>query len=187
MTAWILDDGPLDDLARNVTAEEARTWPKGQLFIVRQTATDADGRRLSLTADRETPLAVLDIPLESEAANIVYTHLRRQAGGTANLAEHQAIAWILTASIDAVFVTEDKRAALTALAELGCGRVAHAFDLWLHLADEGMITFDQLRSLSESVSRKDQGLPGVALRIRQKLTSASCGTRDEDGPSSPAE
>jgi len=58
---------------------------------------------------------------------------RLDTGRETNRAEHEAIAWALIHGPESVFVTADKRASLTALAELGRGRVCHPFDLWLEL------------------------------------------------------
>ncbi len=65
-----------------------------------------------------------------------------------------------------IFVTLDKRAAMLALAELGRGRVAHAFDLWLHLRDSGLVDSTVFDALCQRTKRSDGALPGIPLRCR---------------------
>lgn len=142
MPTWILDDGPFGDLARFVDVEEVERWPGGQLYIAEQTVLEApvgSNRRALLDAD-PSPFQSFSITMGSPASDIIYNHLRRTAGrATANLAEHQSIAWAISERPDAIFVVVDRKATILALAELGCGRVAHAHDLWLYLRDETLI------------------------------------------------
>ena len=93
----------------------------------------------------------------ARAFNVLHNHLRPTTSRpTANLAEHQAIAWIISERRDGIFVTEDKKAAFLALAELGCGRVAHSHDLWLYLRDEGIINPLQFANLCKATCRTDR-------------------------------
>jgi len=104
------------------------------MYIAEQTALDAslDPSRSALLAADPSPFKSLNIMMGTPAADIVYEHLRRTASrATANLAEHQSIAWIISECPDAILVTEDKKAAFLALAELGSGCMAHSHDLWL--------------------------------------------------------
>jgi len=79
-------------------------------------------------------------------------------------------AWIvddgpLSHRSDAVFVTQDRRAAMLALAELGRSRVAHPFDLWLHLQDRDLIRRAEFKELCRRTVTADTGLPGVPWRL----------------------
>jgi len=157
--AWILDDGPFDLLSRFVSMEDLPAWPQGRLFVAERTAEDA-GRssvRKALLTTNPTPFQVFRIMTDTPAFHTAHNHLRRtESRPTANLAEHQAIAWIIHERPDAVFVTGDKKAAFLALAELGCGRVAHTYDLWLHLRDERLLDQNQFRNLCEDTRKTDQ-------------------------------
>jgi hypothetical protein len=164
---WILDDGPLGVLAETVKPAAVGSWPPGELLIAEQTAVDAAGDRsgrrpglLTLQAKGEPVIGVVRLPLGSRAAHILYDHLGRGSDDTEGRAERQAIAW----AID-VFVTHDKRAALTALAELGRGRGAHTFDLWIRLHASGHVTDEQFAALCERTAKRDDGLPGVPWRV----------------------
>lgn len=68
----------------------------------------------------------------------------------------QSIAWALSERTDGIFVVVDRRATILALAELGCGRVAHAHDLWLHLRGAGLINRAQFDKLCQATCAKDQ-------------------------------
>ena len=83
---------------------------------------------------------------------------------TKDLAEHESIAWALTQTAEVVFVTADRRASLTALAELGRGRVAHPFDFWLHLYAGGLVNRQQVDALCDRTRRSDSGLPRLPPR-----------------------
>ena len=174
---WILDDGPLGVLAETVGPAPLASWPAGELLIAEQTAADAavdkSGRRaglLTVQADGKRVIDVIRVPLGSQAAHILYHHLGRGSDDTEDRAERQAIAWAIAVDTDSVFVTHDKRAALTALAELGRCRVAHTFDLWMHLRASGRLAADQFDQLCERTARRDDGLPGVPWRVRPSDT-----------------
>lgn len=64
-----------------------------------------------------------------------------------------------------MFVTADTRAALTALAELGRMRVAHPFDLWLHLREQGVLATSAFKALCQRTKRRDQGLERMPDRV----------------------
>jgi hypothetical protein len=178
MKAWIIDDGPLDWLAQSVDPSDLAGWPRDRFFVAAATATAAREdaqhsaaakRRLALLECQNTAIATFDIQMGSRASEILYTHLRQPAMTSANLAEHQAIAWALEERDEAILVTVDKRAAITALAELGRTRVAHAFDLWIELRERGLISPEQFASLCEATRRGDQGLPGLPIRCQQDV------------------
>ena len=167
MPTWKLDDGPFGRLAKFARIADLPNWPSGKLFVAEQTALDAiqdTVRNALLTAD-PTPFQVFRIMMGTHAADIVYSHLRRTASrAAANLAEHQCIAWIIAERRDAVFVTEDRKAAFLALAELGRGRVAHAHDLWLYLRDERLVDRKQFENLCRATCRNDRS--DIPLRCR---------------------
>ena len=173
MPTWIIDDGPFDHLALAINASALGAWPADQFFVADATANAASGLRRALLDATPTPFVSFDLPVDSDGFDILYKHLRRPTSSTANLAEHESIAWALTDRPDAIFVAVDKRAALLALAELGCGRVAHAFDLWIHLRDQGLISQVQFEKLCEMTLNKDQSLPGVPRRCQPPLGGSS--------------
>lgn len=182
---WIVDDGPLDVLVRAVSPAELATWPPGELVVMSKTAQDAwQPRKPSAAADRRREfldvhaadgtavIEVVPVPMGSDVASMVWEHLRRDCDGTSNLAEHEAIAWAYTRAPDAVLVLMDVRAGLLGLAELGCGRVAHAFDLWLHLLESGRVTHAQFERLCEDTRKRDQRLPALPKRVEERLGPA---------------
>ena len=154
MLIWILDDSQVDVLARVVAATDVSQWPMGHFFVAKATADAASGLRQNLLA--MPAFQSFDVMMGSPAADVLYVHLRQASGTTKNLAERQAIAWGLTERQDAVFVVIDKLATVEALAELGLGRVAHAFDLWLALLDGGLVTADQFGPLCQATQKSDQ-------------------------------
>lgn len=167
MTTWILDDGPFDLLSRFINVTDLSNWPQGQLFVAEQTAMDAGQSpvRSALLTTNSTPFNVFNIIIGTPAFDIVYNHLRPTASrATANLAEHQAIAWIISERRDGIFVTGDKKAAFLGLAELGRGRVAHPHDLWLHLRDQRLVDQAQFDGLCQTTCRSDQS--AVPFRCR---------------------
>jgi hypothetical protein len=108
------------------------------------------------------------VTVGSKAGNILYYHLRTGTGGTADLAEHESIAWALTQSDgDSVLVTRDKHAAMLALAELGRERVCHPYELFEYLHSRGCLTQQQFEDLLNSTSRKDKSIP-IPWRLSQK-------------------
>jgi hypothetical protein len=112
-------------------------------------------------------VTVHTLPIGSRAAAVVLDYLRRdETSATKNLGEDESIGCCLEDLTDAVFVTMDKRAAFIALAELGWGRVATAFDLWSWLAREQMIDGRSRNALDATTLRQDSGLPGVPRRLQ---------------------
>lgn len=176
MTAWIIDDGPLNWLARFLSPDDVATWPMNQFYVPEATATqaseeiagadrDAARRRALLNLEKPT-IQTFSIEMDSEASDILYTHLSQPAGTNANLAENEAIAWSLTERSNTILVTVDKRAAMLALAELGRGRVAHAFDLWLYLREMNLLSSDQFDQLCNATKMSDQSLNNLPLRCQ---------------------
>jgi hypothetical protein len=64
-------------------------------------------------------------------------------------------------------VTSDRRATVTALAELGIGRVAHPFDLWLHLRASRGLSEAGFQRLCQAILAIDQGLRRMPARVSQ--------------------
>jgi len=167
MPAWILDDGPLGLLARFIHADDVSGWPAGEFYVAEQTALDArpDATRNALLVAESSPFQFFSIMMDSRAAEMIHDHFRLIEGrATANLAEHQSIAWAICERPDAVFVVIDRKATILALAELGCGRVAHAHDLWLYLRDKELITPLQFESLCRATCMTDQSQIPVRCR-----------------------
>lgn len=170
MTQWVLDDGPLGDLA--LQFDPAWSWPASTLHVVREVANgaarDRSGRRTSLlrmATGGVTAIAVHDLVVGSPASDLLFQHLRRDSADTGeNLGEHASIAFCAHVAPSAVFVPRDKKAAFLALAELGIGRVATPFDLWADLKGARLITAPQFATLCERTAR-DSGLPGIPRRF----------------------
>jgi hypothetical protein len=168
---WVLDDGPLGLLAQWF-CDDWR-WPGTTLHVVDVVASaagnDKSGRRaklLSLSSEGEPSIAVHEIPADSAVAEMVIEHLRPdQSSSTKDLGEDVSIAYCAVQDLEATFVTTDKGAAYLALAELGPGRVASPFDLWLWLAREGLVTTEVRDALNAATARKDGASPGVPRRF----------------------
>lgn len=174
---WILDDRQLDQLAGIHEKELLQDLPPGRLLVARTTADDANHRRkrfLDLRLEDETLVEVFGVPYGSEdPAHQILLELQGEVGMTDNLAERESIAWALTHGRDSVFVTLDQRAALTALAELGRGRVAHPFDLWLDLLERQVVDRGGFEMLCEWTKTSDQGLERMPGRIRSLLPTGT--------------
>ncbi len=155
---WIVDDGPLDDLAMVVGPDAVAAWPEGTFFVADATRDKARGRRRTLLAAAPDRFSVCRITMGSPASATLYGHLRAGVSDDKNLAEHEAIAWALHNAADAIFVARDKGAAFQALAELGRGGAAHPADLWIWLRDEGHITPAQFEALCERTRKGDQSV-----------------------------
>jgi len=175
---WILDDMALGDIARVVPSSDLAAWPNGEFLVADATAQaavqDHSRRRqgaLGATshATGEQIIIPFTVTVGSPAGTILYDHLRTGSGGTANLAEHESIAWALTEPAgDSVLVTEDKQAAMLALKELGRGRVCHLYELWEQLLSQGHLTRPQFDELMGATSRRDNSIPAIPWRLRQR-------------------
>lgn len=171
---WILDDMVFDAIARVVPPGDLSAWPNDALVLAEATAQaaalDPSGRRRALLAAKSgtTGAAIITsftVTVSSMAGTILYTHLRTGSGGTANLAEHEGIAWALTDPVgDSVLVTQDKLAAMLALAELGRGRVRHPYELWEEMLSQGHLTQRQFEDLMNATSRSDKSIPAIPWR-----------------------
>lgn len=169
---WVIDDGPLEHLAQVVAPASAKRWPEGTFVIAEATASAAvaaRGKRAELLAEAGARVSIAAIEMGSEAAEVLYRHLRQPSGATKNLAEHEAIAWALTTPGEVVLVCHDKRAAHLALAELGRGAAAHPYELWLHLLDLALISLAEFAALCERTRKSEQGV--VPLRCAQRLAA----------------
>lgn len=172
---WILDDGPFGTLVFTLSPVDLSKWPDAELFVADATAaaasSDYSGRRqaaLDVTSKSTGVhvITVFDVLVDSPAGSILYGHLRKGTGGSANLAEHQSIAGLLTHDDErSALVTQDKHAAFLALAELGRSRVCHPFELWNHFWTEGRLEEAQYRDLMDRTTRMDRSLPGVPWRF----------------------
>jgi len=110
---------------------------------------------------------------DDPAANI-FLELHPDETTTKSRAEHEAIAWALVHGGEAVvFVTEDKGATYTSLAELGRARVCHPFDLWLELLEEDLLSQQEFHDLCLAVWNKDQGLKRIPDRVRDRFPSST--------------
>jgi hypothetical protein len=177
---WVLDDGPFSHLTKELAPGDLEKWPDSALFIAAATAAgalnDRSGREQAALAVKSratgaSVITVFDVLLPSRAGSILYEHLRKGISESANLAEHQSIAWMLTERVgDLVFVAEDKHAAFLALAELGRCRVCHLFELWDHFRSEGLLNDSQYQGLMNRTLNRAKGgmkgLPGIPWRFR---------------------
>lgn len=180
---WILDDMAVGTLANCIKLEGSRRWPNGRLALMEATAqasegSDIGGRKrsrkslLSAKFNGSPVFQVIAVPVDGPVATMLFGHLRARDHSDANLAEHQAIAWAFNSGRKAVLVTQDQRAAMTALSELGRERVAHPVDLWLFLMNEGCVSRDEFSKLCWASVNKDKGLPGVPMRLAGKVTAS---------------
>lgn len=173
---WILDDGPLGYLAQLPNPVILRSCEPGELLVTgttaRSAANDNSGRRQALLAltyvDGPPVITVVNVTLgiDDPAAQIL-AELHPDESATIDLAEHESIAWAAAHGGDAVLVTSDRRATVTALAELGMGRVAHPFDLWLHLRRNRGLSPRDFQVLCESTRKGDQGLRRMPARVSE--------------------
>lgn len=173
---WILDDGPFDHLADEANLERLVDSYRGRLIVAPSTArgalpSSARTRLLNARLTNGKPLVqVFELLLsKDDPAAEIFLELHGQEKTTTNRAEMEAIAWILVHAADGVFVTADRRAALTALAELGRTRVAHPFDLWIELLNGDALTPEEFRALCNRTRQKDQGLVRMPGRVQNHL------------------
>jgi len=169
---WVLDCGPLGHLARS--RDDAWQWPAAALHVTREVEREGlasissyNQKLLAMaTADGDPCIAVHDIPVPSDPAAMFATHLRpNAASATRNLGEDETIAFCATVDTETIFVTADRTAAFVALSELGRGRVATPFDLWVHLRDTELISPDVFDSLCERTAKQLNVLPGKPWRL----------------------
>lgn len=151
-------------------------WPAGKLLVAGSThgaARQSSVRRRLLAATNEQGQRIFEtfqVMVEKEdPAGRILLELHTDETTTTNMAEREAIAWALTHGHSAVFVTADKRASLTALAELGRSRVCHPFDLWLELLDAALISGSGFQELCEATRKKDLGLERMPGRVRERF------------------
>ncbi len=149
-----------------VDSATVASWPRGELLVADATVCDASSRRKALLDQSGSPFTQFSVLMGTEAAKILYSHLRPAATSDKNLAEHQSIAWALAERPEAILVSRDKGATLLALAELGRGNAAHPSELWLYLLGEGRITKDQFKDLCRRTSNSEQS--PVPLRCQRR-------------------
>lgn len=157
-------------------------WPSGHLLVAETSVDDARRKKARRTldllgqrgSDAELLIDTFAVPLGiRDPAEAIFRQLHEGSDGqllATDRAEREAIAWALAHAEDAIFVSLDKRAVLTALAELGRGRVAHSFDLWLHLEENGWLDLSEMQSLCELTKNHDQGLERVPGRVSSVLS-----------------
>jgi hypothetical protein len=135
--------------------------------------TDKSGRRrklLEMASNGAASITVHDILEGTPAATMLFEYLRlNSTDATKNLGEDASIAFCAMERTDAIFVTQDKGAALIGLAELGLGRVATPFDLWHDLLEQGLVSKEQFQFLCESTRKSDGTWPGIPVRFQKKL------------------
>ncbi len=175
---WILDDGPFGHLAGTVDPKDTAHWQADVLLIAGTTAaaaTPISQALLDVRIGDEALVATFEIRLGSgDPAEQAFMELHPDPTSPNDLAEHESIAWAQVHGLDAVFVCADVRAAFTALAELGRGRVAHPFDVWLDLRERGWLTFAAFKRLCEMTRKHDRGrrglprMPGRVSRLLHK-------------------
>lgn len=171
MTTWIVDDGPLGDLA--TVFDASWSWPADTLHVVetvaRGAAKDKSGRRGRLLSMKDAKgvgcIIIHPVAVDTEAGKMIYGHLRKNASiSDEHLGEHESIAYCAHDDRSAIFVAADKLACFLALAELGPSRVASPFDLWWDLKARGLITKEVFDRLSQRTA-KTSGLQGIPLRF----------------------
>lgn len=117
---WMLDDGPLGDLARHVSPDPE--WPRGTFHLAESVAAaaerDLSGRRQQWVWNSPA-LVVHRLLPGQEGYLMLFEHLRpRFANSNQHFGEHESIA-LCAQERNLVFVARDKGAAMLALAELG--------------------------------------------------------------------
>lgn len=166
--SWIVDDGPVDILADLGAPEDLVRYPAGSLLVAPSTRRSTNESRQSLieiTDAAGAPLIeVFEILLDSEAGRI-FNELHGEEKSTTNAAERECIAYALTDCPEGIVVTADRRAALTALSELGKGRVAHPFDLWIDLLEKDAVSPENFRRLCKRTKMRDQALERMPDRV----------------------
>lgn len=174
-----MDDRQLDDLRQVLNPEALSRWPAGKLLVASSTrhgarSSQERARLLETTNEKgQTLFETFQVTLGAkDPAERILLDLHPDETATTNRAEHEAIAWALVHGPDSVFVTADKRASLTALAELGRGRVCHPFDLWLELLDADLVTGQQFDELCHATLRGDQGLKRMPARVERRFSSS---------------
>lgn len=183
---WILDDGLLDILASLPDHSNLVSYPAGELCVAAATARDAGQsepriRLLSMVAaDGRSIFSTFELLSDDDPAGAVLLRLRPEEQTDADLAECEAIAWAAVHAEDTVFVTQDKKAAYIALAVLGRSRVAHTFDLWIELLEQGAITAAGFEHLCEQTRRKEKdaaALRWLPDRVTRLFASQAGGDR----------
>ena len=171
---WIIDDGPLDMMAAELDAPAVASWPQERFFVAEATyaASQEHGSRRraflhAKSANGQSVIRTFDVLVGTQTGLVLYDHLRRHHSSSADLAEHQAIAWAIVERPTATVVTADKAAATLALSELGMDRVCHPMEFWKYLEDASLITTEVWGALCERLLRADRTLPGLPWRYRK--------------------
>ncbi len=172
---WILDDGPFGHLAGAVDPQDATHWQPDVLLVAGTTAaaaTPISQALLDVRVGGKAVVGTFEVRLGSgDLAEQTFNEFHPDPTSPTNKAEHESIAWAQVHGLDAVFVCAGLRASINALAELGRGRAAHPFDVWLDLRDRGWLGPQAFRQLCELTLKHDQGLLRMPKRVSEVLTS----------------
>jgi hypothetical protein len=165
----MLDNGPLGQLAK--LARERWSWPGATLHVAMAIAREgATGQLTRAFLERRDDtgqpwVQQHDLDIDSDAHRMYHERLRpRSSHATKNIGEDASIALLAHELRDGVFVTMDGKAALSALVELGPGRVIAPFDCWRWLLEQGYIDTDACRDL-DSLTSRHMGLIGPPPRL----------------------
>jgi hypothetical protein len=153
---WIIDDGPLDMMARCIPPHVYSAWNQDFLAVVEATEASAQQNPRRSQLLQQACFEILPVIVGDVTDQILRQHLHRPFNAT-NLAEHQAIAWSLAhPDRPSVLVLADRRASLLALAELTRCHVAHPFELWDTLLYHQMIDTTTRDALDFAMCKHDQ-------------------------------
>lgn len=165
---FLVDDGPLNDLSE-VFYSRPVSFPEGVFLVTEPTAQDATQHRARKSFVDSEACSIVKAPVLGEVAQILarLRNLPRKKAPTADMAEHYAVAWLLSqeAAADVAFVATDKRALTLGLLELGGAQVIHSFQLWIHLFLQGYFGYDDLEKLMGKTAKGDRSLPDRPWRM----------------------
>lgn len=152
LTGWLLDETPFEILAQHFRASWG--WARDTVAIVRTTEIAArTGRRRAMI-----DAGVCEIVDGFDERTLrLFAHLRGDASGAADTAEHEAIAVIGAQRRDLRGVFMDKRAAFEALLEIGGDVIATPFDVWADLEARGLVSADVRQGLDDATLKRMQG------------------------------
>lgn len=162
--------------------EDICSWPEDKFFVAPKTSDMADEKRQRLLNVRsrehgKTVISPIIIHVRDTAGKLLYGHFRKDRTGSADLAEHESIAWALTHPDEGwVFVTQDKNAASCALSELGRERkgVCDTHEFLNHLFDEELLSPPQLKTLMDCSNKKkkqDNKIPPIPWRYLDRYNT----------------
>lgn len=103
------------------------------------------------------PISLLSLPLNSETVRTL-NRLRPVTGGDKNAGEDESLALLLTCRPDLNWVSLDYRAVNRGLTELGQARLMAPHELFLILAERGLLSKSELEAVYSAIERKCQTL-----------------------------